>query len=147
MISYESEALVHVTRAFFSDKTNKQAKSPVDTVSFDRASRAVRCLPFKKAFYENIKEGSINSKELCNESAWERFVFAPFGISRAEDHFRWMIKLGILRREVDGQGLTDRVRLTPLGIEVINQWRTEIPRAGLRERIQENFRRHILVGS
>ena len=110
--------------------------------SFERASRAIKCLPFKKDFYKEIMKEAMSSKSLCNETNWERLVFAPFGISRAEAHFRWMIKLGILRREVDGQGLTDRVRLTPLGMEVVNQWPKEIPRAGLRERIQENFRRH-----
>lgn len=92
-------------------------------------------------------EEAISSKDLCNESNWERYVFAPFGFSRAEAHFRWMIKLGILRREVDGQGLTDRVRLTPLGMQVVNQWTKEIPRAGLRERIRENFCRHTALGS
>ena len=117
-----------------------------DEVSFCRASRAIRCLPFKRYFYEVIQDGSISSKELCEKSDWEKLVFAPFGVSRAEAHFRWMIKIGVLRREVDGQGLTNRVRLTPLGIEVIKQWPIEIPRAGLRERMQENFRRHASIG-
>jgi hypothetical protein len=53
-----------------------------------------------------------------------------------------MIRLGILRREVDGQGLTERVRLTPMGRDLLERLPGEIPRAGLRERIQENFRRH-----
>ena len=96
-------------------------------------------------FYKEITDKSINSKELCSKADWQSYVFAPFGVARAEGHFRWMIRLGILRREVDGQGLTDRVRLTPLGVAVFNQWETEIPRANLRERIQENFRKHALI--
>lgn len=88
----------------------------------------------------------MSSKDLCENVNWEQYVFAPFGVERAESHFRWMIRLGVLRREVDGQGLTDRVRITPLGVEVTNQWEKEIPRAGLRERIQENFRRHTMLG-
>ena len=44
--------------------------------------------------------------------------------------------------EVDWSGLTERVRLTPMGREVLARWPGEIPRAGLRERIHENFRRH-----
>ncbi|MFI0402387.1 MAG: Npun_F0494 family protein [Cyanobium sp.] len=115
------------------------------TKSFERASRAVRCLPFKKRFYEKISKEAMSSKELCENVDWKEYVFAPFGKDRAEAHFRWMIRLGILRREVDGQGLTNRVRMTPLGIDVINQWAKEIPRANLRERIQENFRRHTIV--
>jgi hypothetical protein len=110
--------------------------------SFERASCSVKCLPFKKKFYEQISKQAMGSKELCTKNDWEEYVFSPFGRDRAEAHFRWMIKIGVLRREVDGQGLTDRVRVTPLGIEVIEQWEDEIPRAGLRERIKENFRRH-----
>jgi hypothetical protein len=48
----------------------------------------------------------------------------------------------VLRREVDGQGLTERVRLTPMGRQLLASWNGEVPRAGLQERIQENFRRH-----
>ena len=110
--------------------------------SFERASRSLKCLPFKKRFYELVNKKALSSKELCNAENWEDLVFAPFGVERAEAHFQWMIKCGVLRREVDGQGLTNRIRLTPLGWSVINQWKGEIPRAGLRERIQENFRRH-----
>jgi len=114
--------------------------------SFERAARAIRCLPFKKRFYQEINKKAISSKDLCDMVNWEDYVFAPFGVERAESHFRWMIKLGILRREVDGQGLTDRVRTTPLGLEITNRWKKEIPRAGLRERIRENFRRHTTIG-
>jgi hypothetical protein len=112
------------------------------TTSFERATRAVKCLPFKMKFYKTVSATAMSGKELCEGENWEDFVYAPFGKERAEAHFRWMIKCGILRREVDGQGLTDRVRLTPLGSEVINQWTHDIPRASLREKIYENFRRH-----
>ena len=107
-----------------------------------RASTSMRCLPFRRAFYEELAERAISSSELCRREDWQQLVFAPFGPERAEGHFIWMIRLGILRREVDGQGLTERVRLTPLGRQVLERWPGEIPRAGLRERIQENFRRH-----
>jgi hypothetical protein len=113
-----------------------------DAVALARASNSLRCLPFRRAFYEEVSEQPISSGELCRRQDWERLVFAPFGPERAEAHFRWLIRLGVLRREVDGQGLTERVRLTPMGREVLARWPGEIPRAGLRERIQENFRRH-----
>ena len=89
-----------------------------------------------------MSEQPISSWELCRRPDWQSLVFAPFGVERAEAHFNWLIRLGVLRREVDGQGLTERVRLTPLGRQVLAHWSGEIPRAGLRERIQENFRRH-----
>jgi hypothetical protein len=49
--------------------------------------------------------------------------------------------LGVLRREVDGQGLTERVRLTPMGRDLLLDWPGEIPRAPLAERITHQLRR------
>ncbi len=40
----------------------------------------------------------------------------------AESNLVWLIQVGILRREVDGQGLTDSFRLTPLGLQIIEKW-------------------------
>jgi hypothetical protein len=40
----------------------------------------------------------------------------------AESNLVWLIQVGILRREVDGQGLTDSFRLTPLGLQLIEKW-------------------------
>jgi hypothetical protein len=113
-----------------------------DRLALDRATASLRCLPFRRAFFEELKNRAISSQELCRRQDWANLVFAPFGPERAEAHFNWLIRLGVLRREVDGQGLTERVRLTPLGRQVLERWPGEIPRAGLRERIQENFRRH-----
>lgn len=113
-----------------------------DPKALERACRSLRCLPFRRAFFEEVGRAAISSSELCRRQDWPRLVFAPFGVERAEAHFHWLIRLGVLRREVDGQGLTERVRLTPLGRRALARWPGEIPRAGLRERIQENFRRH-----
>jgi hypothetical protein len=110
--------------------------------ALERAGRSLRCLPFRRAFYEEVDASAISASELCARADWPRLVFVPFGPERAEDHFRWLIQLGVLRREVDGQGLTERVRLTPMGRTVMRTWPGEVPRAGLRERIRENFRRH-----
>lgn len=86
----------------------------------------------------------MSSRELCDRGDWDKFVFVPFGEQRADEHFEWLIKLGVLRRDVDGQGLTSKVRLTPLGLAVIEQWKGELPRARIREKIKENFKRHRL---
>ena len=114
----------------------------LDRRALDRACRSLRCLPFRRAFFEEVSQRAISGAELCQRPDWQRLVFVPFGVDRAEGLFSWLICLGVLRREVDGQGLTQRVRLTPLGRQALERWPGEIPRAGLRERIQENFRRH-----
>ena len=36
-----------------------------------------------------------------------------------ENEFIKLIKIGVLRREVDGQGLTSKVRITPIGRQVL----------------------------
>ena len=113
-----------------------------DRRALNRATQSMRCLPFRRAFYEEVADTAISSNELCSRADWADLVFAPFGAERAEALFNWMIRLGILRREVDGQGLTERVRLTPMGRELLANCQGEIGRANLRERIQENFRRH-----
>ena len=113
-----------------------------DAMALERACRSLRSLPFRRAFFEMVDAQPISSTELCSRQDWPGLVFAPFGVERAEAHFNWLIRLGVLRREVDGQGLTERVRLTPLGRQVLETWPAEIPRGGLRERIRENFRRH-----
>jgi hypothetical protein len=61
----------------------------------------------------------------------------------AEDWMMWLIQVGLLRREVDGQGLTDSFRLTPLGRQVLARWE-ENPQVGqvsLGERSQNWLRR------
>jgi hypothetical protein len=110
--------------------------------SLRRARQSLRCLPFRRAFYEAVDRRALSATELCARADWSQLVFAPFGVERAEAHFCWLILLGVLRREVDGQGLTERVRLTPMGRCLLASWQGEVPRAGLRERIRENFRRH-----
>ena len=114
----------------------------MEALALDRADRSLRCLPFRRAFYEEVADQPISSAELCRREDWPSLVFAPFGPERAEDHFIWLIRLGVLRREVDGQGLTQRVRLTPMGRDLLAGCPGEVPRAGLAERLHHQLRRH-----
>ena len=43
----------------------------------------------------------------------------------AEGELLWLIQVGVLRREVDGQGLTDSFRVTPLGRQLVQQWQQQ----------------------
>ena len=47
-----------------------------------------------------------------------RWPATPDGL---ENELRWLITVGVLRREVDGQGLTSRFRLTPLGRQLLDE--------------------------
>jgi len=107
-----------------------------------RARQALRCLPFRRAFYNALEQGALSSQQLSGRGDWERLCRRRLGARRCEDHFIWLIQLGVLRREVDGQGLTERVRLTPLGREVLAIWPHDIPAANPWQRLHHWLGRH-----
>jgi len=110
--------------------------------SLARARQALPCLPFRRAFYVLLQDQGLGSHELA-ERADRRELCPNFpGLSRCEDQLIWLIRLGVLRREVDGQGLTERVRLTPLGRQVLAGWSGEIPDATPWSRLLHALRRH-----
>ncbi len=112
-----------------------------------RARSAVRCLPFRQAFYHQLESRALSSGDLgaacaAGPAAASDWCFHPVGAYEAEGHLIWLIQLGVLRREVDGQGLTERVRLTPLGRQVLKAWPREIPQANPGQRLWGWLRRH-----
>ena len=106
-----------------------------------RARQAVRCLPFQRNFYRNVEQSALSSSELVARSDWPAQTRRRLNSSETEDLLIWLIQLGVLRREVDGQGLTERVRLTPLGREVLIPWPETVPAAGLGTRLVHWCRR------
>ena len=63
--------------------------------------------------------------------------------SKVEGHLLWLIQVGLLRREVDGQGITDSFRLTPIGRQLVDQWRelSDLPQPSFRDRLLNGLRR------
>jgi hypothetical protein len=112
-----------------------------ESTPWDRASSGIRCLPFRLAFYRLVGERAISSSELCNRADSPPRCFSPMGPDRIEGHFIWLICLGVPQREVDGQGHTERVRLTPMGRRWLLQWSEELPRVSLLEKTQHFCRR------
>ncbi len=107
-----------------------------------RARLSLTCLPFRRAFYLMLRDGAISSGELAGRADAGELLRGRLSADQLEDAFIWLIRLGVLRREVDGQGLTERVRLTPLGRRVLDSWPADIPRAGLLQRLRHSLRRH-----
>jgi hypothetical protein len=99
----------------------------------------MRRLPFRSAFYRSVDSRALGSRDLSKGLERDTLLFKPLSSARAEKLFLQLIRLGVLRREVDGQGLTERVRLTPLGREVLELWPGEIPRSGLRRRLLDRI--------
>ncbi|MCP9775087.1 hypothetical protein KBY58_09100 [Cyanobium sp. HWJ4-Hawea] len=113
-----------------------------DQRAIDRASLALRCLPYLRAFYGLVAGTALGSAELNQRPDARKLCPRPLAADRMEADWIWLIQLGVLRREVDGQGLTHRVRLTPMGRRVLQGWQGEIPRAGLLKSLRNAFRRH-----
>ena len=77
----------------------------------------------------------------------ERYkIFKLKNAEEIEIHFLWLIKIGVLRREVDGQGLTSKVRLTPLGRLVLeNNQNLANQKASLLELVKHSLYRFSLL--
>jgi len=118
------------------------AASSPDQRALERARQALRCLPFRLRFYRELDAAALSSSQLAARADWSEFMRAALTANQAEDLFIWLIQLGVLRREVDGQGLTERVRLTPLGRQVLTPWQERIPPAGPASRLRHWLRRH-----
>lgn len=90
--------------------------------TLERAERAMRCAPFHLSLYTTLLEQSVSIKAIAGSAGVQqrlsRQVLSEFA---AEDALVWLIQVGVLRREVDGQGITDSFRLTPLGRHLVER--------------------------
>lgn len=118
------------------------AQSLLTQRSLERARQAMRCLPFSREFYTVLEAGALSSGELSTRTDWGALCRSRLNRSQTEDALIWLIQLGVLRREVDGQGLTERVRLTPMGRELLHTWPDAIPPASLTQQLHHWLRRH-----
>ncbi|BAC90854.1 Npun_F0494 family protein [Gloeobacter violaceus] len=100
----------------------------LDLQTVERAVRAVRLGAIGAAGLASMAERSLAVAEFAGEHARAGGLTRQTLSERAaEDELMWLFRVGVVRREVDGQGITDRFRLTPLGNRVL----TEVRRADL----------------
>ena len=99
----------------------------------------MRCAPFRLRFYQTIVVQSLPLKSIAGrsglQSGWTKRAIPEL---QAENELLWLIQVGLLRREVDGQGLTDSFRITPLGRQLLDGWHpigNTALRASLRDRL------------
>ncbi len=83
----------------------------------------MRCAPFRLQLYKTMVWQSVPLMAIVNpagvQNQYTRKALSEFAV---ENELLWLIRVGVLRREVDGQGLTDSFRVTPLGRQIIDQW-------------------------
>ncbi len=106
-----------------------------DSVSvYRRAQRAWVCSPFQLVLLQAL---DVQGIPLAKISGWAGvqagYTQRPLPEMRADQELMWLIQVGLLRREVDGQGITDSYRLAPLGRQLLQDLelqaleRNEIP--------------------
>ncbi|MXW41219.1 MAG: hypothetical protein F4Z75_08805 [Synechococcus sp. SB0668_bin_15] len=111
-----------------------------------RADRAARCSPLHRRCFAALQEGAVGLAELCAVDS--PFTTRSLSEAQADQLVRWLLRVGLLRREVDGQGLTDRVRLTPLGRQVVAAWpEGRCPPVSWQERCANGLRRWLSIWS
>jgi hypothetical protein len=101
------------------------------------------CLPFSAALYRDLQMHGLDAAAIWNErSRYAKTERWPRSAEALEDDLRWLITVGVLRREVDGQGLTSRFRLTPLGRQLLDEQPDQLNRAiPIGERLRQALRR------
>lgn len=88
-----------------------------------RAERALRCAPFRLALFRQMQGASVLLPAIATESGVKQgFTRRALSENRTERELMWLIQVGLLRREVDGQGITDGFRLTPLAKQILAQY-------------------------
>jgi hypothetical protein len=91
--------------------------------SVKRAERAMSCLPFQLSLFAAMRTKSVPLQAIAGqEGVGNHYTRRPMSELAVESGLMWLIQVGILRREVDGQGITDSFRLTPLGRLLVEKW-------------------------
>ena len=110
--------------------------------TLERARIALICSPFTLILFITMIGKSVSLSLVAGKNGLvQGYIKKRLSELLVENELGWLTQVGILRREVDGQGLTDSFRITPLGREVIAEYQrtvTEFPRATLWQKIQ-NF--------
>ena len=93
----------------------------IDKKIFRRAKEGIRNCPFNLFLFQSLLKSSLSAQNVfLNKSKYlkEEFMFINNSLF-IENEFLKLIEIGVLRREVDGQGLTSKVRITPIGRQVL----------------------------
>ena len=87
-----------------------------------RAERALICSPFKAALFVQMLQERVGMGEIASKAGvLNGYTFRSMSELVVDNALVWLIQVGVLRREVDGQGITDSFRLTPLGRQLVKQ--------------------------
>jgi hypothetical protein len=98
---------------------------------YRRAELALRCSPFAYALLATMVDGSVDLADIGDRRGFQQgYTIRPLSEPVAEAELMWLIQVGVIRREVDGQGITSRYRLAPIGRQVLAQLTADRPVGG-----------------
>lgn len=121
------------------------------SASIERAERAVRCTPFQLPLFATMRQQSVELRAIAGKAGLQNgYTQQALPELTAENQLLWLIQVGVLRREVDGQGLTDSFRLTPLGHMLVEQWQGQsgrLPSVSLVDRLRNSLTRWLRLPS
>jgi hypothetical protein len=111
--------------------------------TFKRAERALCCSPFELTLFVAMQNQSVPLGAIALQSGVQQgYTQKPLSERRTESELMWLISVGLLRREVDGQGITDSFRLTPLGRQLADKWQKQggvLPQPSWIDRLIDTF--------
>ncbi len=110
----------------------------------DRAWRAWCCSPFRPLLFQDLKQRGVPLAQIVGQQGYQRgYTLRPLSETAADQELMWLIRVGVLRREVDGQGITDSYRLAPLGGQILAQLSEQEVSSPptLREQLQDRLTR------
>lgn len=114
-----------------------------DPKTVRRAAIAFAGTPFQWHLLESMRDQSVALPKIAGQQGVEaNYTDRVLSELRVEYLMMWLIQVGMLRREVDGQGLTDSFRLTPLGRQILEEWQRngDLGRISWAEYLSNNFR-------
>ena len=104
-------------------QTSKTFSYPRNTV--ERAERSLFCSPFTVGLFRSMRHQSVSVNAIAQENGIKHgYTKRPLSELTCDNNLDWLIQVGVLRREVDGQGITDGFRLTPLGQQLIERYQS-----------------------
>lgn len=105
-------------------RTAKKTTVHYPPAAIARAKRAVRCSAFRLPLFTTMQWQGVSLKEISATSS-NPYLRRPLSELAVDGELLWLMQVGLMRREVDGQGLTDSYRLTPLGRQLVTLWETQ----------------------
>jgi hypothetical protein len=118
------------------DQQQVNGCNSVNAEVWERAEIALRCAPFTVKLLADMAKQGVNLRAIAGGDGWKNgYLTRPSNLIGVENALLWLIQVGVLRREVDGQGITDSFRLTPMGHLLLQKYQEQVmwPAPSLRD--------------